>query len=63
MGKDLTSCSKAIRHSPPDARGRCKWCGEKWTDALPKPLAFPTTDLSDSYGYSYDPDWTGREEW
>lgn len=47
----------ALRHGPPDGRGRCPWCGHKVESALPAPRTYPRSTLSDAYEEHYDPDY------
>jgi hypothetical protein len=45
------------QHGPPDGRGKCPWCGRKVTDAQPMPSDIPVSDLTESYGMFWDPDY------
>lgn len=45
-----------MRHGPADVAGRCPWCGTKVTNSLPAPRSYPRSDLTEAYGYVYDPD-------
>lgn len=52
------ACSDgALRHGPADGRGRCPWCGTKYTDVMPAPRAYPRSELSEAYEEHYDPDY------
>lgn len=53
---DVSCPDGVIMHGPADVRGRCPWCGNKVTNALPAPRAYPRSDLSEFYGYYFDPD-------
>lgn len=53
---DVSCPDGAIMHGPADVRGRCPWCGNKVTNALPAPRAYPRSDLSEAYAIHYDPD-------
>lgn len=56
------ACSEAITHGPADGRGRCPWCGVKFTDARPRPyLGNAPSDLVLAYATHYDPDLPGLE--
>jgi len=37
--------------------GRCTWCRARIDGPAPRPDAFPVSDLTDAYGYHYDPDY------
>lgn len=50
-------CPEAFRHGPPDAKGRCPFCGGKCAPAVPAPRSVPVTELTEWYGVFYDPDW------
>jgi hypothetical protein len=41
----------------PDRAGLCRWCRQRVDRPVRKPERFPLTDLSEAYGYFYDPDW------
>jgi hypothetical protein len=59
---DRLKCEEAIKHGPADRDGRCPWCKRKITSAVPRsPESEPVSDLSESYGYYHDPDWTAED--
>lgn len=44
-----------------DAKGKCSWCGRRVAAATPKPDRYDVSELTEAYGYHYDPDY-GRPE-
>jgi len=57
MHADPYSCPEALRHGPPDGSGRCPWCRRRVEAPAPAPRLLPgPSDLTESYGYVYDPD-------
>lgn len=52
----MSDCPEAFHHGPADAYGRCPWCGRKYTNTQPMPRVGEMTELTDAYGYAYDPD-------
>jgi hypothetical protein len=53
---DVSCPDGAFMHGPADGKGRCPWCGNKVTSALPAPRSYPRSDLSEAYEEHYDPD-------
>jgi hypothetical protein len=55
-------CSESVsgRHSPARADGRCDWCGKRATfdpPPSPGPDGWEPSDLTEAYGYHYEPDY------
>lgn len=51
------ACSGSVTgHGSADRDGRCPWCLRRMEPPLSRPVAVPSTDLGDAYGYFYDPD-------
>ena len=47
-------------HGPADGEGRCPWCRNVVTSALPAPRRYPRSELSEAYEEHYDPDYGAR---
>jgi hypothetical protein len=64
VGYDPPCPDGALVHGPPDGAGRCPWCRQSVAAPMPAPARYPRSELSESYGYHYDPDegTRGREE-
>lgn len=59
MGNDWGECSEALNHGPADGRGRCPWCGVKYTSAQPAPpIGWDgPSELTEAWGEHFDPDY------
>lgn len=51
------SCPEALSHGPADGRGRCPWCGRRYTSPAPRPDVSDPSDLTDAYELHFDPDY------
>lgn len=50
-------CPESVwSHGPADVRGRCPWCGTKYTAAAPRPTGYDASDMTMAYSLYYDPD-------
>lgn len=52
-------CPKSVTgHGSSDIYGKCPWCGYKIDSKMSRPgkQKDTTTDIDDSYGYHWDPD-------
>jgi hypothetical protein len=41
----------------PDHAGLCRWCRQRVDRPAPRPQRFDRSELTEAYGYHYDPDW------
>jgi hypothetical protein len=52
-----SDCPESIlEHGPLDRYGRCPWCGQKIAPAVRRPAMDHHAELTDAYGYYYEPD-------
>jgi hypothetical protein len=59
---EFEPCSEATRHDA-DAKGNCRWCGKRGVDAqAARPPVFSVSELTEAYGYFYDPDYGQPED-
>lgn len=57
---DLWCRQSAGSNHVPDRAGLCRWCRQRVARPAPRPQRFDRSELTEAYGYHYDPDWGVR---